>query len=399
VAPQLGRRLPWAMAAFAVAIAVMEIVVSVQNSRITGGSGGLVDWLFPVAVFLVPFNFTAVGAFIVTRRPGNRIGWLMISLGLGSALSVFTSDYPGVREHGHELIRPFAAVVSWISAWIGVLYLLSLFLLLLVFPTGELPTRRWKPVLWMGLVGWGGVSLVSAVQKGPTNNGLTDNPFGIVSIPEAVSSLFILCGLAAWLCALLSLVLRFRSSSGVVREQLKWFTYGAVLAIAFALGGFATDWTNPVAALLSLTAIAAVPLFLGMAILRYRLYDIDVLINRTLVYGSLTLSLLVVYGLGVVSLQALFRVVVGQSSDLAIAIATLASVALFHPLRQRIQRFIDRRFYRRKYDATRALAAFGGRMRDEVELEQLSHDLLAVVQETVQPVHVSLWLRAQDTRV
>jgi hypothetical protein len=199
-------------------------------------------------------------------------------------------------------------------------------------------------------------------------------------------------GLGAVGASLVSLVLRFRTVRGVERQQLKWFAYGASLAVIFLVGTFATSWSVGLLVLLALASLAALPLFLGIAILRYRLYEIDVLINRTLVYGCLTVSLAGLYGGSILLLQALSRATVGQDSQPAVALATLIAVAVFTPWRRRVQVFIDRRFYRRRYDAARVLAGLQSSLRDEVELDQLTRELVSVVQETLQVRHVSLWL-------
>lgn len=383
---------PWALFLAALAISAAAAVVAAQNDLAQSHALGATDELVLGVVFLLPVTFTGVGAFVETHRPGNRIGWLMMAIGLGAALEVLTSDYPGATPQLHQPTRPFGDVVAWVSVWIGGIYLCSLLLLLLLFPTGHLPSRRWKPVMWLGLVGWMGLNVLSAAQQGPINDGTIDNPFGIVTLPDTVESVFILAGLAAMLAGVLSLVLRFRSADGDVRQQLKWFTYGACLAIVLQLGGFITSWSNALVAFLSVTAIAALPVFMGIAILRYRLYDIDLLINRTLVYGLLTVSLAGLYIGSILLLQGLSRALIGQDSQLAVAISTLAVAALFSPWRRRVQTFIDRRFYRRKYDAVRILAGLQTTLRDEVELDQLSQELVSVVQETVQARHVSLWL-------
>jgi hypothetical protein len=178
---------------------------------------------------------------------------------------------------------------------------------------------------------------------------------------------------------------------------MKWFTYGGSLAVICVIGAFATGWSktgwSDAIALVAGASLVALPIFLGVAILRYRLYEIDVLINRTLVYGSVTISLGLVYIGAVLGIQALFRLVAGQGSDLAIAIATLLVAALFNPWRRRLQAFIDRRFYRRKYDAARTMAAFQARLRGDVDLDRLGGEVVQVLHETVQPTHVSLWLR------
>jgi hypothetical protein len=200
--------------------------------------------------------------------------------------------------------------------------------------------------------------------------------------------------LVALLLALVSMIVRFRRSIGVERQQLKWIVYaGAVAAGGFALTLFLSGPLANAVFVIAFLAFIGVPAAAGVAIMRYRLYEIDLVINRTLVYGSLTALLALVYVGSVVLLQSIFRALTGQESQLAVVASTLVIAALFNPLRRRIQAFIDRRFYRRKYDAARTLAAFGARLRDEVDLETLADDMVGVVQDTMQPEHVSLWLR------
>jgi hypothetical protein len=208
---------------------------------------------------------------------------------------------------------------------------------------------------------------------------------------------------AAILVSVSSMVVRFRRSSGRERLQLKWVAYAAALTAASFLASFVLPEPVPQAVqdavfFLGVGAFAAIPVAAGIAILRHRLYDIDVLINRTLVYGLLTLSLAVVYASGIVLTQVLFRALTGQETQLAIVASTLAIAALFGPLRRRVQGFIDRRFYRNKYDAAKTLESFSARLRDETDLETLSDDLVWAVRETVQPAHASLWLRPSPAR-
>ena len=384
--------IPLIPAVLAVVAAALEIVVSLQNTAATSHPLGPVDWLVAFEVALPPLAFAAVGAFVVMRRPGNRIGWLMIVIGLGFALGTFTSDYPGFRGGTHVPTRPFGTVVAWVSTWDWGLYLLALFLLLLLFPTGELPSKRWKPVLWIGSTVWIVTGGLSAVAKGPIDNQPVENPFGLLAFPQFVSGVALVCGLLAIAVALVSLALRFPGSHGELRQQLKWFTTGAALAIIFVIVAFVTGWTS-VFALFALLALSGLPAFMGIAILRYRLYDIDVLIKRTLVYSILTASLALLYVSEVIVLQAFFRNVTGQQSKLAIALSTLAIAAMFQPLRHRIQSMVDRRFYRRKYDAARTIETFQNRLRDEVDLDRLTLEMVQVVDATFQPATVSLWLR------
>jgi hypothetical protein len=354
---------------------------------------GWINVLGPLQGQLPPITFAAVGAFLATRQPGNRIAWLMIAVGLCFGIPSLASDYPGYNPQTHQPTRPLGVYVAWIGNWDWPLYLLALLLLLLLFPTGTLPSRRWKPVLWIGVSAWIAISILSAVEKGQIGTPPIENPFGLIQLPVALAVAIAACGLLAMAAAVLSLVFRYRSAAGDVREQIKWFTFGAALAIVCVIAAFATLWSVGILALMAIWSLAAVPIFMGVAITRYHLYDIDLLINRALVYGSLTLSLAAVYAVGVVALSGSFRALAGQGSDLSIAASTLAVAALFQPLRRRLQTFIDRRFYRRKYNASLALTAFSSRLRNDVDLRQVTDDIASAVQETVQPAHVSIWLR------
>jgi hypothetical protein len=316
-----------------------------------------------------------VATLLLWRRSNDWVA-LLAAITLVLMPAVFTPTLKGLPRGFEWLADPYSMAA-----------LITLYLLMGLFPSGRFVPR------WL----WALILLQEVIIFSPLGH----------LLPDAFTLIMILVVYGAIIGGQ---IYRYRRlSTPVQRQQTKWVVSGIILTlIVNQLFWQPVAWIPALQRPDSLYVLLAAPdSFLmmcilagsfGIAILRYRLYDIDVLINRTLVYGSLTLLLLVVYVIGVVSLQAGFRLIAGQSSDLAIAIATLASVALFQPLRRQIQGFIDRRFYRRKYDATRALAAFSGRMRDEVELEQLSHDLLAVVQETVQPAHVSLWLRRQETR-
>ena len=253
------------------------------------------------------------------------------------------------------------------------------------------------------------VSLSTALTPGRLPDlGRVRNPFGLEEYPwvaeaaQGVTLLLPLCILAS----ALSLVLRFVRSGGEEREQIKWLAFAAsILGVGFSsfvipgiilpddAGGAGPLWQNLLEDAMTLS-FAGVPVAVGIAILRYRLYEIDLIINRTLVYATLTASLALVYVGSVVSLQSVLRVLTGQESTLAIVASTLLIAALFNPLRRRVQSFVDRRFYRRKYDAAKTLAAFNARLREETELETLSGDVVGVVRDTVQPAHASLWLRS-----
>jgi hypothetical protein len=265
----------------------------------------------------------------------------------------------------------------------------------LLFPDGRLPSARWRPVAWIAAANY----LVGGVL-GLLWNPLFEEFFPYVEPPfrlpdyfvvEVAFGVFIFVNFALLALSAVSLVLRLRRATGVERQQLKWFVYAvALLALVFPPSVIVLGDGRLIVFLLPLVPAAA-----GIAILRYRLFDIDLLINRTLVYGALTAMLALVYVGGVVGLQAAFRTISGQESALAVVASTLAIAALFGPLRRRVQALVDRRFYRRKYDAAKILAAFITRLRDETDLDALSKDLVGVASATMQPEHASLWLRSE----
>ena len=403
--------LAWSLAALCVAVFVGSVplfvlarsaeVPSSWNADLT--TGGLLGSGF----FLV---FPLVGALIASRRPENPIGWLCLADGFLWITTSMLDDYSvyGMASPGS---LPFPLGAAGINNWLWVpqVGLLATYVFLL-FPEGRLPSRRWRPLAWLC-----GVVIVSGSVGAMLSPGSLDmprgirNPFGLEAAPwvttvaYAILPLLPLCMLAS----ALSLVLRYRRSKGDVRQQIKWIAFAASLvAITYLIAMVASFihpseawltagpvlWLNllTIAALLSFVTI---PIAVGFAVLRYRLYDIDILINRTLVYGSLTAMLVALYFGGIVVLQRVFVILTGQRSTIAVVVSTLLIAALFNPLRRRIQSFIDRRFYRRKYDARKTLESFSVKLRDETDLEALNNELLGVVRETMAPAHVSLWLR------
>jgi hypothetical protein len=381
-----------------------HVTRSLDADLTTGG-------LLGQALFLV---YPLVGALIASRRPENPIGWLCLVDGLLWTTTDML-DYHSVYGMASPGSVPFPVGLAGVNHWLWVptVGLLGTYVFLL-FPDGRLPSRRWRPLAWLSGVVIASESLGLMLSPGPLDmpRGIR-NPFGLEAAPwvavaaYAILPLLPLCMLAS----ALSLVMRYRRSRGDVRQQIKWIAFAASLVALTYLIAIVALFIHPseiwfaaglplwldlieYAALLSITSV---PITIGFAVLKYRLYDIDLIINRTLVYGSLTAILAGVYFGGVTATQALFRDLAAQQElpQLVVVVSTLLIAALFTPLRRRIQSFIDRRFYRAKYDARKILEAFSVRLRDETDLEALNEDLVEVVRETMQPAHVSLWLRPE----
>ena len=391
----------WALAALTVLLMALHLTWWTLAEPVEGAQDTRAE-VGPIIPFVV------VGALIVTRRPDNRIGWLFCLLGFfleaASALDAYALYALAARP---DAGLPVATAAAWVASWGWTLGLTLLLLLLLLYPTGRLPSPRWHPVAWLvGLMALVTIA-ASAFQPGPLKASevpLVTNPLGIdaaggiLDLFNRVGSALIYLLAAAGVA---SVVLRFRRARGVERQQLKWFVYATVGVVIGSVLGEAILGLMPNPSQMAVDLIFTVPIIgwpvaLGIAVLRYRLYEIDRLINRTLVYGLLTVLLGVSYAACVVVLGQLF----GQDrSSLAVAGATLAAAALVQPARRRIQQLVDRRFNRRRYDATRAVEAFSARLRNELDLDTLSGELMAVVNETVRPSTASLWLRppAQTT--
>jgi hypothetical protein len=378
------------------AAGVAMYVVS-RSTAVDFGEPRAVD----VAIDAAAIAFAAVGAAIVRARPANRIGWLFCATGLFTAIAEFARQYAvyGVLERPSPLWGGTAA--AWLQGWALLSALTTgVGLLLALFPDGRVLGRRWRVVPWALVGGFVFFAAGYVLDAGPVNDPFqsVSNPFAIGRL-DRLGTVLIPIGFAlsviSTVAAAVSLVLRLRRSSGIERQQLKWLaSAGAVLAVSLfaVLQLEGSKIGSAVAGSILVAALVAVPVAAGVAILRYRLYEIDVVINRTLVYGSLTALLAGTYIGLVLLLQLALRPATG-GSGLAVALSTLAVAALFRPVRSRTQAFVDRRFYRRKYDAERTLAAFAARLRDEIDLQALSSELTAVVGDTMQPAHVSLWLR------
>jgi len=334
-----------------------------------------------------------LGGLIASRRPRNPYGWVWLGFGLGLAFQSLAQSYGAYGQVVEPGSLRAPRTISHVLQLGGQVALTLAPLLMLLFPTGRLPSRRWRPLAWISTTA--GAVLLSLVLFFDS----PDQVGGAISIAAiaVVSVIF-----TALILSALSIVVRYRRASGAERQQLKWFALAAVLIGAVTAGHLLfLDVLLPEAFLNLLDAATITCLYVavGIAILRYRLYDIDRIINSTLVYGSLTATLVLVYFGSVVGLQYILRALTGQESQLAIVASTLVMAALFNPLRRRIQNFIDRSFYRRKYDAVKTLEAFSAKLRDETDMDILNSELLSTVRDTMQPEHVSLWLREPGRRV
>ncbi|MGH2377853.1 MAG: hypothetical protein ACRDGT_05200 [Candidatus Limnocylindria bacterium] len=348
-------------------------------------------------IVLIFLGYAVAGAVILLRARGNVVGALLLGMALLAGVGFLSEQYAiyGIVTRAGGL--PFPEVATWLSLWTWVVMIVLFLPIIFLFPDGRLTSRRWRPVFAAVLAVMTLATLAFAFgQPSDTQRVELRNPFVVpVLIPlyEFVEGTFVIF-LGAFALAVASLIARARRAVGAERQQLKWIGATTVYILGvLALGEFAAP-EGLLPDLLWLSAISALPVAIAIAILRYRLYDIDVLINRTLVYGGLTAALGGAYVGSVLLLQTALRPFT-SGSDIAVAVSTLAVVALFQPLRRRIQDWVDRRFYRSRYDAQRALDAFAGRLRDEVDLDDLERELVTVVADTVRPRHASLWLREE----
>ena len=385
---RLVHALPWTLVALALALLVASNTLSGITG--TGDSIGSDVWIWGVGV-----TFGATGSLIAARHPGNPIGWLCLAVSVSAGFANLTgayADYYIDSRNGPELLAEVAAEYGELS-WMPYILLPATFLLPF-FPDGHLLSRRWRPVAWCSAVGFGGGFVAQAMIAGPipTHPELT-NPFGVDHpVIDPLTGLMLLLSGIGMIGGSVSLVLRFRRSHGEQRQQIKWLALAGMVAavtIGIAIPAYeelGEDLANAVIML----SLMGLPTAAAIAILRYRLYDIDVVINRALVYGTLTALLAGTYLVSILLLQLALESFT-QGSGLAVAASTLAAAALVRPARARIQAIVDRRFFRRKYNAAQTLAIFGARLRNEVDLDVVERDLRTVVAETMQPNHVSLW--------
>ncbi len=389
-------RLAWSLWALSVALTTLSLVLLVLIRSHPGTH--VFDWWLGNSTIVIDVS---VGAIVASRRPENPVGWLLCLSGVAVSTSSFASEYAIYALLAEPDSLPAGEAMAWIASWMLPIMSGLQVSYLMLFPTGRLPSRRWRWLARLTVAYILAGVITAAFSPGAYLGSLGPirNPLGIEGFTQIYRAVLYTLTPGLFIAAASSLFVRLRRAVGVERQQLKWLAYAAA---GFAIGiiliniPIAIDtprWYEWAANAVFVAVTPGVPIAMGIAILRYRLYDIDLLINRTLVYGALTAMLVALYFGGIILLQWVFVLFTGQKSTLAVVASTLLIAALFNPLRKRIQSFIDRRFYRRKYDAARTLEAFSTKLRDETDLEALDKDLVGVVKKTMQPSHVSVWLR------
>src|SRR5829696_1465158 len=400
--------LAWSLCAVCVALAALAVVLALHTPP--GPMKRDSIWGVVIAVSLL--TYPPVGAFVASRRPENLIGWILCGVGVRFVIEGFALVHAGYALSAQPGVLLGEEIAYWVAGWFDFpLVVLGLVLMLLLFPDGRLPSASWRAVPWAA-AGAGALWILLWVtaRDSPMNwfFGLSTShkPYvagsALRSFSEGLGTLGALTLVGIGVASVISLSLRWENARGDERQQIKWFTYAAAVLVGVPLIGaplvgmvtesMGGSWEAGLA-LPVLASLLGIPVAVGIAILKYRLYDIDVVINRTLVYATLTALLAATYFGGVTGAQAIFRTLTGQESQLAVVASTLVIAALFSPLRRLVQRFVDRRFYRKKYDARKTLEAFSARLRNETDLKALNAELVGVVRETMQPAHVSMWLR------
>ncbi len=388
-------RLAWALVALTFVVTAAELALFAlaypERSEQTS-----FDFWVSVGVTAIVIPWSIIGALVASRRPQNPIGWTFVVAALGMALSMAALAYAGYCVWTGAG-WPGAAWAAWLDGWLfTVSGIVAPIVLFLIFPDGRFLSPFWRRTTIVLLIAAAANFTADALKPGPLDTfAELTNPIGVESSVRDGVSWFgnNVLGAFVMIFAISSLLVRLRRSKGEERAQVKWVVFTALVAcvgfLSAFVGDFAAGW------LVGLVALAAIPVAAGLAILKYRLYEIDRIANRTVVYGAVSALLAGLYFGIVLGLQQVFSSFT-RGNDLAIAGSTLAVAALFRPARRRIQSFVDRRFYRRRYDAQQTLEAFSARLRDEVDLEALGADLGTVVHETMQPAHVSLWLRVGE---
>jgi hypothetical protein len=381
--------LAWSLCGLSLALTALSLLL--LNLNLAQPNTYIYDYWFDNT--LMGISYAPVGALIAARRPENPVGWLLCLVGVAFSIAHFSGQYAIYTLLAQPNSLPAGEAMAWIASWILPLILGIQVFAFLLFPTGRLPSRRWRWLAWL-TVAFVIAGVISSAYSIGANAGLgpIPNPLGIEGFSNVYGMVLNVLPLL-YVALAYSLFVRLRHASGVERQPIKWFAYAAVAALIGPIFAYMIPalldtplWFERAGFAFNLATIPAIPIAIAIAILRYRLYNIDLIINRTLVYGSLTVMLALVYFGGVTATQAVFQALTGQEKQpqLAIVVSTLVIAALFNPLRRRIQGFIDRRFYRSKYDAAKTLEVFSAKLRDETNLDALSADLVGVVRETMQ---------------
>jgi hypothetical protein len=385
--------LAWTACALSLALTALTVLLIVLLLR-----SEATIYYYWLETSMVALGYSTVGAIVASRLPESPIGWLFCAIGLIFGVSHFSAEYAAYALLVPSRSLPAGETFAWLTSWVWVFGLGLIVFLDLLFPNGRLPSARWRWFARFTAIALLPAAILGALSPGLILSSTLINPLGIEGLPNASRAI------EAFMYALVvvgasSMLARLRHAGRIERQQVKWFAYATAVAISGVIlkntvyPAVGVTWVWWVGLVLTTVGVVSSPVAMGIAIFRYRLYQIDLIIDRTLVYGSLTTVLAAVYLGGVVLLQYAFRALTGEGSQLAVVASTLIIAALFIPLRRRIQGFIDRRFYRRKYDARQTLEAFSAKLRNQTDLDALSDDLVGVVRETMQPAHVSLWLR------
>ena len=385
--------LAWSACGFSLALTALSVLLIAlllqSNTPI---------YYFWLETSMVTVGYSIVGAIVASRLPKSPIGWLFCAIALCFGVVHFSAEYATYALLSPSGSLPRGEAFAWLTSWVWVGGLSLVVFLDLLFPNGRLPSVRWRWFARFTALALLPAAILAALSPGLITSSTLHNPLGIEGLPnvtmpvQAFMYALIVVGVA-------SMLTRLRHAGTIEQQQIKWFAYATVVVISGVIlknivyPTVGVKWIWWVGLILTGVGVVSSPVAMGLAIFRYRLYEIDILINRTLVYGSLTITLIALYFGAIVVSQRVFVALTGEQSTLAVVASTLAIAALFSPLRRRIQGFVDRRFYRRKYDARKTLEDFSAQLRNEADLEALNDDLVGVVRETMQPAHVSLWLR------
>lgn len=374
----------------ALAIGAAAILLAAASLPLIVANGDSIWDSATTGSVILAISFAAVGAVLAFKRSEHPIGWIFLIAGVANSLNAFSAEYPTYVLVTDPGSGPLGPLFSWIQGWIWAIGAGGFPLILLLFPDGRSLSNRWRWVLWVVLAGIAAAVVGNMIP-------------GAGWAPVLQRAGLVLLG-STLVAAVISLFIRFHRASGITRLQIKWLGFAAVITLVVlvtispAAPLEVSGLLESMLSVLGLIALPSIPAAVGIAILRYRLYDIDFVINRALVYAALTVALGGSYVVLITLFQAALRPVTG-SSDLAIVASTLGAAALFRPLRWRIQSFIDRRFYRRKYDAAATIEGFSRKLKEEIDLGDLALGIDRVVRDTLQPDGVILWLHPGETTV